>query len=93
MRLTEILKPVNIKVPLSASTKVEAITEIIDLLNANGELTDPKKVLDSVLDREAIIDQEVFFVRAPTLVKVEFRAVAAPDIPLASGTMRAFFSR
>ena len=53
MRLTEILKPANIKVPLSATTKVEAITEIIDLLNANGELTDPKKVLDSVLDREA----------------------------------------
>lgn len=53
MRLTEILKPANIKVPLSAKTKVEAITEMIDLLNANGELTDPKKVLDAVLDREA----------------------------------------
>lgn len=53
MRLTEILKPANIKVPLTAKTKVEAITEMIDLLNANGELTDPKKVLDAVLDREA----------------------------------------
>ncbi|HRK32017.1 MAG TPA: PTS sugar transporter subunit IIA [Tepidisphaeraceae bacterium] len=53
MRLTEILKPVNIKVPLSAKTKVEAISELVDLLSANGELTDPKMVLDAVLDREA----------------------------------------
>lgn len=53
MRLTEILKPTNIKFPLAAKTKVEAITEIIELLHANGELTDAKKVLDSVLDREA----------------------------------------
>ncbi len=53
MRLTEILKPVNIKVPLTAKTKVEAITEMVELLNANGELTDAKKVLDAVLDREA----------------------------------------
>ncbi|MCS7034327.1 MAG: PTS sugar transporter subunit IIA [Phycisphaerae bacterium] len=53
MRLTEILKPANIKVPLAAKTKIEAITEMIDLLSANGELKDPKKVLDSVLDREA----------------------------------------
>lgn len=53
MRLTEILKPVNIKVPLAAKNKTEAITELVELLHANGELTDPKKVLDSVLDREA----------------------------------------
>lgn len=52
MRLTEILKPANIKVPLAAQTKVDSITEMIELLSANGELTDPKKVLDAVLDRE-----------------------------------------
>ncbi len=53
MRLTEILKPQNIKVPLEAKVKTEAIGELVSLLAANGELTDPKKVLDAVLDREA----------------------------------------
>jgi len=53
MRLTEILKPANIKIPLQAKTKTEAITELVDLLKANGEVGDSKKVLDSVLDREA----------------------------------------
>jgi fructose-specific phosphotransferase system IIA component len=53
MRLSEILKPANIVIPLTAKTKVDAIAELIDTLAKNGELTDPKKVLDSVLDREA----------------------------------------
>ena len=53
MRLTEILKPQNIKVPLTASTKAEAIGELVSLLSGNGEVTDAKKVLDSVLEREA----------------------------------------
>ena len=54
MRLTEILKPANIKIPLEAKTKTEAITELVNLLAANGEIKEPKKVLDSVLDREAM---------------------------------------
>lgn len=53
MRLTEILKPQNIKVPLSATTKSDAIGELVNLLAANGEVMDPKRVLDSVLEREA----------------------------------------
>jgi fructose-specific phosphotransferase system IIA component len=53
MRLTEILKPQNIKVPLEAKVKTDAIGELVELLSANGELTDPKKVLEAVLDREA----------------------------------------
>ncbi|CAA9434343.1 MAG: hypothetical protein AVDCRST_MAG64-3718 [uncultured Phycisphaerae bacterium] len=53
MRLTEILKPQNIKVPLEAKVKTDAIGELVRLLADNGELTDPKKVLDAVLDREA----------------------------------------
>jgi fructose-specific phosphotransferase system IIA component len=53
MRLTEILKPQNIKVPLEAKVKTDAIGELVNLLAANGELTDPKKVLEAVLDREA----------------------------------------
>jgi len=53
MRLTEHLKPANIKVPLAAKAKIEVITELVDLLAANGELLDARKCLDAVLDREA----------------------------------------
>ena len=53
MRLTDLLKPQNIKIPLEAKNKTEAITELVNLLAANGEVKEPKKVLDSVLDREA----------------------------------------
>lgn len=53
MRLTEILKPENIKVPLAAKTKTEAIAELVEVLAASGEAKDPKKVLDAVLEREA----------------------------------------
>jgi fructose-specific phosphotransferase system IIA component len=53
MRLTDILKPANIKVPLEAKTKTDAITELVMLLAANGEVADAKKMLDAVLEREA----------------------------------------
>ena len=53
MRLTEILKPQNIKVPLQAKVKSEAIKELVDLLAANGDVLDAPKVLEAVLDREA----------------------------------------
>ena len=53
MRLTDILKPENIKVPLEATTKNAAIAELVHLLAVNGQVTDEKKVLDSVLERES----------------------------------------
>ena len=53
MRLTDILKPQDIKIPLAATTKSEAIAELVDLLAANNQITDAKKVLDAVLEREA----------------------------------------
>src|SRR5438093_12004610 len=53
MRLIDILKPQNIKVPLLAKQKTDAIAELVNMLAHNGELKDAKKVLDSVLDREA----------------------------------------
>src|SRR4051812_44466799 len=53
MRLTDILKPQNIKVPLESTAKAAAIAELVDLLAANGEVHDPKKVLDAVLERES----------------------------------------
>lgn len=45
-----------------------------------------------VLDREAIVEQEVFFVREPVLLKVTFHAVAAPELPRARGTLRTGFA-
>ena len=53
MRLTEILKPQNIKVPLAAKTKTEAISELVELLASTGEVTDGRKVLDAVIERES----------------------------------------
>ena len=53
MRLTDILKPQNIKLPLAAKNKNEAIGELVNLLATNGEISDAKKVLDAVLEREA----------------------------------------
>lgn len=53
MRLTEILKPQNIKIPLVARNKTEAIGELVQVLADNGLVADAKKVLDAVLEREA----------------------------------------
>ncbi|HZZ42910.1 MAG TPA: PTS sugar transporter subunit IIA [Tepidisphaeraceae bacterium] len=53
MRLTDILKPQNIRVPLEAKTKNEAIADLVNLLATNGEIKDAKKIMDAVLEREA----------------------------------------
>ena len=53
MRLTEILKPANIKIPLEAKTKADAIAELVDVLAASGDVNDARKVLDAVMEREA----------------------------------------
>jgi fructose-specific phosphotransferase system IIA component len=52
MRLTDILKPKNILVPLKAANKTEAIGELVNLLASNGEIQDGKAVLNAVLERE-----------------------------------------
>jgi fructose-specific phosphotransferase system IIA component len=52
MRLTDILKPQNILIPLLAANKTQAISDLVSLLAKNGEITDPKAVLDAVLERE-----------------------------------------
>lgn len=53
MRLVDILKPENIKVPLEAKTKTEAITELVNVLGKSSAVADAKKVLDAVLERES----------------------------------------
>ena len=53
MRLSEVLKPENIKVGIPAVTKIAAITELVEVLSVNKEVSDAKRVLESVLEREA----------------------------------------
>lgn len=53
MKLTDIIKPANIRVPLQATTKAAAIEELVQLLAANQEINDAAKVLAAVLEREA----------------------------------------
>lgn len=53
MKLTEMIKLANIRVPLVATTKPAAIEELVQLLASNGDITDPAKVLQAVLEREA----------------------------------------
>ena len=53
MRLTDILKPENIKLPLVAADKTAAIEELVDLLAEHGEIRDVQRVRQAVLEREA----------------------------------------
>jgi len=53
IRLCELLKAQNIKLSLEATEKAGAIRELVELLAANGELNDPRKVLEAVMEREA----------------------------------------
>ncbi len=53
MRLSDILKINDIKVPLTAPDKKGAIGELVQVLADAGELKDAKVLLASVLEREA----------------------------------------
>ena len=52
MILTQILQPTCVKVPLEGKDKQSVITELVDLLDANGLLPDKNVVLDAVFARE-----------------------------------------
>jgi fructose-specific phosphotransferase system IIA component len=52
MLLTQILRPACVKVPLEGKDKQSVITELVDLLDANGLLLNRNVVLDAVLARE-----------------------------------------
>ena len=52
MVLTQILQPACVKVPLEGKDKEAVISELVDLLDANGLLLDRDVVLDAVLMRE-----------------------------------------
>ena len=52
MVLTQILQPGCVKVPLQGKTKTAVITELIDLLVAQGAVTDAKLACEAVFNRE-----------------------------------------
>lgn len=52
MILTQILQPNCVKVPVENTEKEAVITELVDLLDANGLLSDRDVALDAVLTRE-----------------------------------------
>ena len=54
MILTQILQPDCIKVPVENRDKEAVITELVDLLDANGLLLDRDEALEAVLTRERI---------------------------------------
>lgn len=53
MELRKILTPQRVRVPLQGKDKTAVITELIDLLAANGGLVDRDAALEAVLKREA----------------------------------------
>ena len=52
MRLTDILNPQRIRMPLLARSKDEAIGELVDRLASCGDILDREKALSAVLARE-----------------------------------------
>jgi fructose-specific phosphotransferase system IIA component len=52
MVLTQILRPTCVKAPLEGKDKDSVITELVDLLDANGSLLDRNAALEAVLARE-----------------------------------------
>ena len=52
MKITNILTNSCVRVPLNATEKIAAITELVDLLDENGLLDDRDQVLEAVLTRE-----------------------------------------
>lgn len=52
MKLTEILTPECIAVPMKSTEKFDAITELVDVLTKHGRIDDRDNVLKAVLDRE-----------------------------------------
>ena len=54
MELSEFISPQLTKLELSSTTKLDAIKELIDMLDTAGYLTDADAFLKSVLEREKV---------------------------------------
>ncbi len=54
MQLTTLLNKEHVKIPLEATEKYQAITELIDLMDDGSVFSDFGEVLKTVMEREAI---------------------------------------
>ncbi len=81
MKLTEILSPECVCVPLEASTKREAIERLIGLLASSGKLTNSAAVLQAVLDREQIRSTGIGY----GLAVPHGKSTAVPSLMMAVG--------
>jgi mannitol/fructose-specific phosphotransferase system IIA component (Ntr-type) len=52
MKITSVLKETCVRVPLKATDKTAAITELVDVLDETGQLVNRDDVLGAVLNRE-----------------------------------------
>jgi mannitol/fructose-specific phosphotransferase system IIA component (Ntr-type) len=52
MQLTEILSPAHIQIALAATTRDDALRELVALLAATGEVDSPPAAMAALLDRE-----------------------------------------
>jgi len=52
MLLTEILSPAHVRIPVVATTRNEAIRELLDLLVATGDVEGAEPAMAALLDRE-----------------------------------------
>jgi fructose-specific phosphotransferase system IIA component len=53
MEISAILTPARVRVPIRANERFGVITELVEMLAADGALVDRQKALDAVLKREA----------------------------------------
>ncbi|MEM1355706.1 MAG: PTS sugar transporter subunit IIA [Planctomycetota bacterium] len=54
MRISEILKPACVKVPLKGADKQAALFELVDVLSGHGEIPDADQLKQAVWQRETI---------------------------------------
>ncbi len=59
MKLSNLLSPELIKIPLESKDKEGVIREMVTVLAQNGKVTDPEAVLEAVLEREKVMSTGV----------------------------------
>ncbi len=59
MKLSNLLSPELIKIPLESKDKEGVIREMVDVLSKNGKVIDPEAVLEAVLEREKVMSTGV----------------------------------
>lgn len=90
MKIPDILRPECVRVPLLAAEKISAITELVDVLEASGQIGNRDVVLQSILAREEARSTATEFGLAVPHGKSEgvsrlVMAVGKPEMPIDFG--------